>query len=269
MGGQVTLRRMLTIHATGRWAEGQIHTRWTESSRQIIPEVEAAIERAWAAAAARPGIHLFDGAMCRVERWEATTDALTLTLSPTTYKTFLGTNMANPALADQYGPAILANPAGTCVALESADGQLVLGRRNAKVAYYPDRVHPVAGALEPDDLPNPFGTVRRELSEELRLGPEDVSDLTCVGILEDHRLRQPELTFRARACRSLDDIRRTLDETEHRELIGVAASPAAIGELVSDPALTPVGVGSLLLWGRERFGEAWFRAATPAGVLRS
>jgi 8-oxo-dGTP pyrophosphatase MutT (NUDIX family) len=259
---------MLTIHVTGRWAEGQVRSRWTASTRPIVPEVEAEIERAWAAAMSRPGIHLFDGKMCRLERWDATPEALFLTLSPTTYKTFLGTNMANRQLADRHGKSILANPAGTCVALESADGQLVLGRRNAKVAYYPDRVHPVAGALEPDDDGDPFITARRELAEELHLRPEDVTDLVCLGILEDHRLRQPELAFCARTSRRLEDIRGALDRMEHEALIGIPISVTAVEEAIADPALTPVGVGSLMLWGRERFGDEWL-ADTHAMRLRS
>jgi hypothetical protein len=259
---------MLTIHVTGRWAEHHVRSQWTDSSRPVLPEVEAEIERAWSAAMSRPGIHLFDGPMCRLERWNATPEALTLTLSPTSYKTFLGTNMVNPHLADRHGASILANPAGTCVALESADGQLVLGRRNAKVAYYPNRVHPVAGALEPGDHGNVFETVRRELDEELHLRPEDVSDLVCLGILEDHRLQQPELMLRARANRSLAEIRSMLDETEHHAMIGVEMSPAAVAQCIVDPALTPVAVGALLLWGRETFGEEWF-AANQSPWLRS
>ena len=35
-----------------------------------------------------------------------------LTLSPTSYKPFLGTNLSNAKLADKYGHKILANPVG-------------------------------------------------------------------------------------------------------------------------------------------------------------
>jgi hypothetical protein len=45
-------------------------------------------------------------------------------------------------------------------ALLTADGFLMMGRRNASVAYYPNRVHPFAGALDPGDA-DMFAAVRR------------------------------------------------------------------------------------------------------------
>ena len=51
---------------------------------------------------------------------------------------------------DNHGSAdCLANPVGVSPALLSADNFLIMGRRNASVAYYPNRIHPFAGALEP------------------------------------------------------------------------------------------------------------------------
>ena len=76
-------------------------------------------------------------------------DRLALTLSNTTYKHFLGTNLTHPELADRYGREILANPVGVSPALLTADNFLMMGRRNASVAYYPNRIHPFAGALDP------------------------------------------------------------------------------------------------------------------------
>ena len=68
--------------------------------------------------------------MCRLERWEASPDGsrLHLSMSTTSYKPFFGTNMSHPELADRYGPDVLANPIGVSPALETSDGQLLLGR---------------------------------------------------------------------------------------------------------------------------------------------
>src|SRR5687767_11839877 len=138
---------MLTYHAIGDWAAGQVHLTWTDLAlRRIHPEVEQIIDDAWARVTARPGVHLFDGPMCRLESFEATPEALVLSLSPTSYKPFVGTNLQNPHLADSHGRDVMANPVGVSAALETGDGYLVLGRRNASVAYYPQRVHPFAGA---------------------------------------------------------------------------------------------------------------------------
>src|SRR3954447_18914183 len=140
---------MHTIRATGQWQPGDLRVTWAQSTRRKMPEVERQIDDAWAEAKARIGDKLFDGPMCRLENWSASQDHLDLQLSRTSYREFLGTNLTNAAIADEYGPEVLANPVGLSSALESSDGWLLLGRRNQWVAYYPNRVHPFAGALEP------------------------------------------------------------------------------------------------------------------------
>jgi hypothetical protein len=146
---------MLTFHAVGDWGPGQVSTTFVESTRRIVPEVESIIEATWAATV-NTGRFLFDGPMCRVESWQADQSSLRLVLSTTSYKPFWGTNLSHPELVKQYGRAVMANPLGVSPALETADGFLLFGRRNAKVAYYPSRVHPFAGCAEPpNDLSVP------------------------------------------------------------------------------------------------------------------
>ena len=253
---------MLTFLHTGDWGPGEVETVWVDrDGRRAVPEVEVAIDAAWGRATSRPGVHLFDGPMCRLESFEATSEALSLSLSPTSYKPFVGTNLQNPHLADSHGRDVMANPVGVSAALETGDGYLVLGRRNASVAYYPQRVHPFAGALEPRDGSSAFGAVHRELREELSLDPQDVV-LRCTGLVEDRALRQPELIFLASTPLDRASVERRLDEVEHDACWWVAARPDAVRASAADPALTPVGVASLLLAGRLRFGEDWFRAAS-------
>lgn len=253
-----------TVLRAGDWAPGDIAIEWVPSGRRIVPEVEAAVERAWADALARPGAHLFDGPMCRLERWAVSDDParLRLQLSPTSYKPFLGTNMTRPELADRYGEEVLASPVGVSPALETADGFLLLGRRNAAVAYYPNRVHPFAGALEPGDR-DVFAAVRRELREELSLAEAEVPELGCTGLVREAALRQTELIFRARCTLSREQIERRLDPEEHRSILAVLATRAGVESILSDPAVTPVGAAALLLWGRARFGDEWFASRAP------
>ena len=244
---------MLTFRHTGDWGPGEVEAEWTDrSSRPVIPEVEAAIERAWAETLSRPGVHLFDGPMCRLEDATASTSRLRLVLSPTSYKAFLGTNLTHPEFADRFGPRVLANPVGVSPALETSDGFLLLGRRSETVAYYPGRVHPFAGALEPKDAGDVFAAVRRDLAEELSLRDHDVTELRCTGLVEDDRLRQPELIFRARCALTRAEVEARVDPAEHRGLWAVRASPENVDRAKSDPALTPVAIASLLLWLRTR-----------------
>jgi 8-oxo-dGTP pyrophosphatase MutT (NUDIX family) len=251
---------MLRLLAAGNWTPSQVHVRIVACSRLVIPEVEAIIEREWSQNDRTGTVLLFDGTMARWESWEAGPQALRLVLSETRYKPFLGTNLRHPELADRFGRNVLANPVGVSPALLTADNFLMLGRRNASVAYYPERTHPFAGAMEPRDGPDVFAAVRRELEEELSLTAEDIAEIRCTGIVEDRALRQPELIFFVRSPRTRTEIEAQVDRDEHHTSFSLPATRAAVREAVADSMLTPVAVASLLLWGRLQFGAQWFQA---------
>jgi 8-oxo-dGTP pyrophosphatase MutT (NUDIX family) len=254
---------MLKIHLAGCWSRSQVTVHRTPSARRIVPQVESAIDTAWASALSRPGVHLFDGPQCRLESWTADATRLQLALSPSTYKIFLGTNMANPQFTAQFGPEVMANPLGVSPALMTADHHLLLGCRSAAVAYHPNRVHPFAGCMEPDDA-DPFETVLRELKEELSIAPEEITQLHCIGLAEDLQLHQPELVFSAITNQTKSQIQSRLDLLEHRSIWSIPAETDAVETAVSlDNRLTPIAAASLLLWGRLNAGQDWFdRAGT-------
>jgi 8-oxo-dGTP pyrophosphatase MutT (NUDIX family) len=204
--------------------------------------------------------------MCRMESWKSSDEFLEIALSETSYKPFIGTNLAHPEWVEKYGRDVMANPVGVSPALETLDGFLLLGRRNGSVAYYPQRTHPFAGALEPRDGGNLFAAVRRELAEELSLRAEDVLEIRCTGIAEDLALRQPELLFRVRTALTRAQVVAQVHQEEHGDSVAVAADAMAVERFISDPTLTPVAVASLLLWGRVAFGEVWFHGGFKACI---
>jgi 8-oxo-dGTP pyrophosphatase MutT (NUDIX family) len=253
---------MFRVLHLGDWPVGKVQTHWTQSTRRLLPQVESAIESAWQHAIQKPNALLFDGPMCRLESWHATPDQLTLTVSPATYKSFFGTNMSHPQFADQFGPDVMANPAGLSTALHSNDGWLLLGRRSETVAYYPGKIHPFAGCMEPTD-PDVFTAIHRELLEELSL--TEVTNLRCTGIVADEKLRQPELIFAADTPLTRPQITSQLDPAEHRAIYAIPATADGIeSALLADAhEMTPVAIASLLLWGRLRLAPDWFnRTAT-------
>jgi len=251
---------MLRIRLIGDWSAGQVDCRWTASTFRSPPEVLRLIEQAWRNAARR-GVQLFDGPMCRLEEVRSEGDRLHILLSRTSYRLFLGTNLHNAELADRHGPSVLANPVGLSCALVSADGRLMLGQRNDRVAYYPSRIHPFAGAMEGIDGPDVFAEVRRELAEELSLADDQVSAVRCISLVEDAALRQPEFIFLTQCSLSCDVIAQKLDATEHRSTVALAQNAGGVAHFLQDKRLTPVAVGMILLWGRTVFGDAWFSAA--------
>jgi 8-oxo-dGTP pyrophosphatase MutT (NUDIX family) len=243
----------------GNWGRQQVKCAWGESTFSPPPPVQAQIERVWEMLAKRPGVNLFDGEMCRLESYRAEADALSMLFSSTSYKSFCGTNLHNPQFAAEHGSAAMANPVGISVALVSADQQLLLGRRNEKVAYYPGRIHPFAGALEPDDELDVFGAVERELSEELGLASDDVQELRCIGMAEDRSLLQPELVCYAQVRKNLGELKQGLDQAEHEAVVSMEVKPEVFErELSSAKLFTPIALATIALCGQHRFGDGWF-----------
>lgn len=247
---------MLKILTMGRWTGDQVLIEPAPSTYQPTAESESEIDRAWSNAKCRLGERLFDGPMCRMESWSAAPEALTIRLSQTSYRIFLGTNMTNPALP----PAQQANPVGISTALVSADRWLLLGRRSGNVAYYPHRVHPFAGSLEPANRPDVFDEARRELHEELSLARHEIDDLAVLGIVQDTRLNHPELILTAHATLARDQIIDRLDRHEHVACWSCQDEPHALAEAMLDDLaeFTPVAIGTTLLHGRDRFGPPWY-----------
>ena len=223
---------------------GPVGVRFAASSRWDTPESAASIEAQWSAALGR-GLPLFDGAMCRLERFAVGGGRLTLALSETSYRVFLGTNLHGPR---SLPASALANPVGVSPALVSGDGKLLLGRRNGRVAYYPHRLHPFSGSLEPARLHDGASVedeVRRELREELNL--QDVAEVTLLGIVEDRAIRHPELIFVARTPRPAAEVLAGLDRDEHVAAVAVDATPAGVAALPAGD-LTPVAAAAVGLY---------------------
>ncbi len=251
---------MLRFRVIGSWLPAQVVCRWAPGRYAPPPEVSDLIDRAWAETLARPGVQVFDGPMCRLESITASTDRLELALSRTSYKPFVGTNLSHASgIADRFGAESLANPVGVSCALVSSEGRLMLGRRNDKVAYHPARIHPFAGCLEPREPMDVFMEALRELKEELGFAPADVSERRCLGMVEDMAIRQPELVILVRTGRSASEIERQLDAGEHHATCSIEPEPDSAARAVREMRLlTPVAVGTILLWGREAFGQGWF-----------
>jgi hypothetical protein len=250
---------MFDICIIGDWSEGDIRCRWVPSTRRIVAEVETAIERAWQEAQRRRDVQLFDGPMCRLEAWRTRHRALELDISQTSYRVFLGTGMLGAALIDLHGREIAANPVGVSSILQTRDGMLMMGRRNARVAYYPDRVHPFAGSLEPGENVDVFHEVRRELAEELHITADDIEQITCDALVEDRALRQPELIFRVKCNLTRAQLEAQLDPKEHAAAWSAPATRDAVERALTDVRqFTPVAVAAMMIWGRSALGADWY-----------
>lgn len=254
----------LIILALGDWPGAHIRVTTVASGLRLTEALEAVIDATWETALQRHGVNLFDGPLCRLEAVAVDAHGLHLSLSPTTYRIFIGTNGSHPEWADQHGPQVMANPVGTSVALLSSDGMLVFGRRSQRVALYPGFAHPFGGTMEPSTDGTPLdilGEMRRELTEEAGLAAQDLLDLRVIALIEDRHLRQPELVYAARTTLTAAEIASRLDQHEHTACWLLPDTRAEIeATLGGSEPITPVLAGTLLAWGWRRFGEEWLQA---------
>ena len=223
--------RLLT---TGSWGAGALSASMIPCTFVPDEATSRRVEAAWAEACARPGVNLFDGPLCRLERIVATPEHLHVELSAITYRWFFGTNGRHA----QYEPR--ANALGTSAALVSSDGWLVFGVRSQAVGLYPGRAHPFGGTLDPTANPDLLSEMARELREEIGLEADDIAELRCIGIGEDPLLRQPELLYLARSHRSQDELVTQLQGDEHGTCWCVKTTGEALEKALADPLATPV-----------------------------
>jgi 8-oxo-dGTP pyrophosphatase MutT (NUDIX family) len=243
---------MLKIHLTGRWTRGQVLLRESESTYHETAESLASIESEWQKVKARLGDKIFDGAMCRMERWQVTpAGVLEIELSQTSYRIFVGTNMAHPEWIETIGRHVMANTVGVSTTLITADNHIMLGRRSDNVAYYPRRLHPFSGSLEPRDKLDLFDEALRELHEELGLVANEIAEIACIGIIEDMQLRHPETVLYARTEKTRLEIEQSLRGNEHTDAWSCPATRTAVQKASTDRSeFTPVAQGSLELLSR-------------------
>jgi 8-oxo-dGTP pyrophosphatase MutT (NUDIX family) len=224
----------------------------------------------------RDGRLLYDGPSLRYVEHRVDPDPprFHLTVGPTSYRDFVGTNLFNRHRLDEFGWHRFANPVGTTATLVSADGLICYGRRSERVAYHASHVHTFGGALEGQDLSpegqvDPFASLLRELREELSLRPDDLRDLICAGMIRDKEIHQPELLFEARLTLTADALRERWRSAEsrgeHVEIVTLPDQPEAIVPFIKGCGpIAPVAVGALMLHGRACWGREWFDGARLA-----
>ncbi len=282
------------VDAYGCFTPDRVHVRYDPGPRPTTTLLENVIAEEWqrqTARAKREDRMLFNGSLMRyvdhVVRPEPTnarsssrpqepvSTELHLTVGPTCYRDFVGTNLFNHHRLEEFGWHLFANPIGTTATLITRDGRICYGRRSARVAYHALHVHTFGGGLEESDRSadgtiDPFASLCREMDEELSLSRDDLADLVCVGLLRDKEICQPEMLFEAGINLTAEELRARWETAsgrdEHQEIIAFPDEPDAVVAFTKGcDAIAPVAVGALFLHGLRRWGRAWFEAA--AGEL--
>lgn len=233
-------------------------------------ETENLIQERWSVAvgeARKRDVEIFNGMLFRLNNLSVTKDnKLVLQLGDTTYREYAATRAG--AFRKSRQDRDLANPLALCIAITTTDGRIVIEKRG-NVDVYSGRYHVIGGFMErPHDFyegtPNPFHGIAREVEEEVGLKlPAHAVRLT--GVVYDLITPHPELCFCAESNLSSREITRIFlrSEKDHEveKLSYIDASKEKLGEfIVSRRRVTSVtGQACLLLYGKHKYGAAWFR----------
>lgn len=267
------------LDAIGEYAREDVIIQWLPAPDRTCGKLDGQVEEIWSREvekAAHEQRNLYNGPLCRLLEFQADQKQLLLTLGPTNFKHFLGTNLTQAPMRYVHGPEVLANPLGVAAAVITDDHFLLMGRRSNSVQFYPQRVHPVSGMVEPPAdgrFPDPFAAMLHELHGEVGITAEMVAAITCMGLVRDKSIVQPELVFDIKLKVDAQTIRevssRAADAHEHQELILVLDFPASVIMFIEKnlELLTPVGLSTLLLHGLRKWGSGWFTSAR--GYLQS
>ena len=244
-----------TVDVAGPFHIDRIREVWTTVERRTNPEVESVIADTWdarlAEAEARGGM-LWSAPMARLVDWRVEAGELTVRLGPTTYRDFVGTNVANPWIADRFGQDHLSDGCGVSALVRTADGRLVLQRRSQAVFEFPGLIAACGGALEPVSPGDPTTSLaaqaRREVHEELGLPAESLGAMTLLGIGRTSNRRKPEIVFLVETTAAWLDLRDRRHE-EHAALVAVEDSAAAVAATLHDDwhDYAPPGLLALIL----------------------
>jgi len=257
----------------GPFEAGDVTVRIVDEPCSISAELERRIEATWrstTALAKVEGRHVFNGEVMRWLNAEIRTDSdrrlLHLTVAPSTYREFVGTNL-DPTLKPDVAQGTLpwshfGNAMGTSSVVVTSDDVVVAGRRSASVLGYAGHLHSFGEMLEAVDrhgaTVDVFASLRCELREELGLRDVEIGLPVLEAIILEPLIHQPELIFHVRASLPFAKLKerwRTAESgDEHDELLALAESPAdAEAELRRLAPVSPIGRAALALyWSRTR-----------------
>lgn len=264
-------RAPFLVQWTGQANREQLEINYAENPRPTAPHIERLIAETWETAeqqAREENRMLFNGSLIRLAHFAGQGNRLRLDVGPTCYRDFVGTHFHNAGLIRATNPDSFAQALGISVLPVTRDGQLVLGRRSARVVWHGGWLHPFGGMVEPTDRTtvgsiDVFASARRELCEELSVPTDHVSAMALIALVRDADLWQPELIFDAALAQPAKELLKTFDRhhdnAEHDALHFVSDDPESIAAFLHEQLrLTPVGQAALLTHGRHHFGVEWY-----------
>jgi len=250
------------IQCIGKWPASHVRIEFDNRDFELPGDLPVRAQEFWEQRLTKFP-HFFNGALCRLEKYEATPGSLHLHLSRTCYRDLLFCNERVAEILKDFGEEALIRALGISVIIETADGFLPLMQRSQTLGEGAGLIDVFGGHVHPDDharngAPDVFLAIADELHTELNLTPEDFDEIYCAGLLENWQTRKPELIFETKIKLRFDELReKARHAKEGEEYIGILSVHESAEEVREalrrdGKSFTPIGHGSLILLGKLR-----------------
>jgi len=251
------------IHCLGQWRSSQVQVTFSNRDYALPGDLPNRARQFWDEKLARGAQHLFNGALCRLDAFEASSESLQLHLSRTCYRDLLFSNAHATEIIESFGEQALVRALGISVVIETADGFLPLMRRSASLGEGAGKIDVFGGHVHPDEhakngAPDIFYAIADETQAELGLRAEQCGEFFCIGLLENWQTRKPELVFETKLKLTMEELRAAASFAKERgEYVEILAVPAGGKQVESflqqnAPAFASAGLGCLVLLGKLR-----------------
>jgi len=247
------------IHLSGSWTPAQVQITYHPIEYTFPADFAPRAEAYWHELITEGKRYLFNGALCRLEKFGAEHGNLHLSFSRTCYRDLLFSNANTAELIATLGENSPARALGISAVIETADGFLPIIRRSAHIGEAPGGLDIIGGHIHPDEharhgVPEVFAAIKDEIHAELGVPHDMLEDCRCIGLTENFRHRKPELAFFLRLPLTMAEIRRLArhapEGDEYSALLAIRADKIAVEKFVAENAgnVAPAALGCLQLY---------------------
>jgi hypothetical protein len=243
---------------TGRFQRREVRVNWDPAQRMMPLPLREKIEQFWEIeiAGSPKHAHIFNGPLCRLNRWEIHEPYVTLYFGLTDYKELLHSNQFTDAIEKEFGSPSLSKALGVSAVLVTCDEQILLMKRSAavgedsgKIDVFGGHIHPTEHAVE--GIPDPFHAIKTEIWEEANLRITMNEPVSCIGLIETTRTKKPELIFEVTSRRRAQDIiASALPSSEWSALFAISAQKNPLLSFLREYSdqISPSALGALWLY---------------------
>lgn len=192
----------------GEFSSDQVQITYREGRIQQHEEALQFISTKWKKAQAENS-ELFNGRLYRLDNHTVTKNLLQLSVSDTDYKEYVGTRDID--FVNKFGMEFTSNPISVGIVLITLDNKIILGRRTNDVDIEKSKIAVMAGYADPsldckENKPDLFYAVKREVSEELLIDMNSISNLKSLGLVYNSCRNQTYMPFQGQIQAYADDI---------------------------------------------------------------